>query len=120
MLNRVGYAHRPTNWIGFALYKISEKFLWDGVAVLEKPINELCKLSNYLYNTTSIQGIFPNVWKSGKLKLIQKKKRKGPFSYRPISLLLIIAEIVDKGDQGTVDQGTFFNRIHCTKNEVFH
>ena len=42
-------------------------------------------------------GIFPNVWKVGKLKPVFKKGKKvNPSNYRPILLLPLISKIIEK------------------------
>ena len=69
---------------------LSGKFLKNGVAVLAKPISQICNLSiKYSH--------FPTDCKIAKLKpLFKKCSRTAPKNYRPISLLPHISKIIEK------------------------
>ena len=70
---------------------LSGCFLKDGAEVLAKPITDLCNLS-----ITS--GKFPDSCKIAKLKPIYKKASlTEASSCRPISLLPLISEVIEKG-----------------------
>ena len=80
---------------------LSGRFLKNGAKVLSKPISDLCNLS-----ITSEK--FPDICKVAKLKPLYKKgSLTEPCNYRPISLLPLLSEVVEKV---THDQtGTFLN-----------
>ena len=70
--------------------KIPERFLKDGAKILSKPISEICNLS-------ISHGIFPNACKVAKLKPIFKKGiNVDPSNYRPILLLPLISNVIEK------------------------
>ena len=69
---------------------ISGRFLRDGALILAAPISQISNLSIKL-------AIFPSESKTAKLKLLYKKGSKtDPNNYRPISLLPIIAKIIER------------------------
>ena len=69
---------------------LSGHFLKDGSQALSKPISEMCNLSIKL-------GSFPDSCQIPKLKLLFKKGSKtNPSNYRPILLLTLISEMIEK------------------------
>ena len=70
--------------------RLPERFLEDDINVLAKPITDICNFSISLNKP-------PTAFKLIKVKPISKKGRKTNVSnYRPISLLQILSEIIEK------------------------
>ena len=70
--------------------KLSGRFLKDGADILAKPVSSLCNLS-------ISRGVFPSACKVAKLKpIFMKGKKTDPSNCRPISLLLVMSEIIEK------------------------
>ena len=69
---------------------ISGRFLKDGAVILAEPIAKICNLS-------LLHSAFPSECKTAKVKLLFKKGSKiDPKNYRPISLLPLVAKIIEK------------------------
>ena len=70
--------------------RLAGRFLKDCANVLAKPFTDICNLSISLNK-------FPSAFKLAKVKPIFKKGRKTNVSnYRPISLLLILSQVIEK------------------------
>ena len=88
---------------------LSGKFLKEGTNILAKPISELCNLS-IKYS------LFPTDCQIAKLKpLFKKGFTKLPKNYRPISLLPLISQIIEKvihnQTQAFLDENKIFYRL---------
>ena len=69
---------------------VLRKVLKDGADVLAKPFSAFCNLS-------ISRGVFPSACKVAKLKpIFMKGKKTDPSNCRPISLLLVMSEIIEK------------------------
>ena len=88
---------------------LSGKFLKEGTNILAKPISELCNLS-IKYS------LFPTDCQIATLKpLFKKGFTKLPKNYRPISLLPLISQIIEKvihnQTQAFLDENKIFYRL---------
>ena len=70
--------------------KLSGRFLRDAAEILSRTISEI-------WNLSISRGVFPDACKIAKLKPIYKKGKKTDlFNYRPISLLPIISNVIER------------------------
>ena len=84
---------------------LSGKFLKDGSNILAKRISQLCNLSVKLNS-------FPRSCKIAKVKLPFKKSFKtDPQNYCPISLLLILSNIIERITHGQTEEFLSKNKI---------
>ena len=85
--------------------KLPGRFLKDSAKTLSKPISEICNLS-------ISHGTFLNACKVVKLKPIFKKGKKvDPSNYRPVSLLPLISQIIEKVVHDQTDEFLSANKI---------
>ena len=88
-------------------------FLIDGTEILSKPISDICNLSIF-------HGIFPNACKVAKLQPIFKKgKNVDPFNYRPMSLLPLTSNVIEKVVHNQTNEFLSDNKILCNYQSGF-
>lgn len=78
-------------------------------------ITEILPLIHMLFNVCLVQGVFPTIWKKGKLSLLLKAKTDPaePNSYRPLCVLPILTRVFEK---------IIFKRLYhyCDINQILH
>ena len=75
---------------------IPERIVKQCIHVIKKPLT-------HIHNTSFMTGVFPDKWKLAKVKPLHKKGDKQNIkNYRPISILLVFSNILEK---------LMFNRI---------
>lgn len=95
--------HTSPREIKIFIHKLKDKKItWLGLIITNKILTFLPKKSitllTYIYNSMLIFSYFPLIWKFSTIILIHKpnKNKNEASSYRPISLLLVLAKLFEK------------------------